>query len=299
MTVGGVTTHYAYDGSMLVQELQTNAQTGLLAATTTYMIGPWGPICRINETQRTEGYYPAGVNSTSPLSRGVTIWYVYDGLGSIIAELDDNNNMTTSGQYDVYGAPRAGTQQGVTASSSQGYVGSLGHVTDQSTGGLIYMQARYYDPGIGRFVSEDPSRNGNNWYEYALSAPTVDVDGNGKSADPVEEAMKSLHIQIASSYLQIMSKTDETVTGINVLAWTTEFALPSTQLESISATLLEQSEQLLTCANSYRQTAGEFPEGAGYSIEQSAVCDIASEGLRDMRAMLYIEDPDMANPTTF
>jgi len=73
------------------------------------------------------------------------------GLGSVIGELDANNTMTTSRQYDVYGAPRAGTQQGVAATSSQGYVGSLGHVTDQSTGGQIYMQARYYDPGVGRF----------------------------------------------------------------------------------------------------------------------------------------------------
>jgi hypothetical protein len=60
------------------------------------------------------------IGAISPVRSG------YDGLGSKIAELDDNNNMTTSGQYDVYGAPRAGTQQGVTATSSQGYVGGLG-----------------------------------------------------------------------------------------------------------------------------------------------------------------------------
>jgi RHS repeat-associated protein len=89
--------------------------------------------------------------------------------------------MTTSRQYDVYGTPRAGTQQGVTASSSQGYVGSLGHVTDQSTGGLNYMQARYYDPGIGRFVSEDPGQNGKNWFIYCADDPVNNVDQNGKS----------------------------------------------------------------------------------------------------------------------
>jgi len=63
---------------------------------------PMGPCCRINEQNQSEGYYPAGVTSTTPLTRGVTRWYVYDGLGSKIAELDDNNNMTTSRQYDVY-----------------------------------------------------------------------------------------------------------------------------------------------------------------------------------------------------
>jgi hypothetical protein len=84
MTVGGVTTDYAYDGTMLVRELQINQQTGLLAPSVTYMIGPMGPCCRINEQNQTEGYYPAGVTSTTPLSRGVTRWYVYDGLGCIL-----------------------------------------------------------------------------------------------------------------------------------------------------------------------------------------------------------------------
>jgi RHS repeat-associated protein len=93
--------------------------------------------------------------------------------------------MTTSRQYDVYGAPRAGTLQGVAASSSQGYVGSLGHVTDQSTGGLIYMQARYYDPGIGRFVSEDTGQNGKNWYAYCNDNPVNFMDSDGKTATTI------------------------------------------------------------------------------------------------------------------
>ena len=126
MTALGVTTDYAYDGTMLVREFQINQQTGLLAPSATYMVGPMGPCCRINEQNQSEGYYPAGVTLTTPLTRGVTRWYVYDGLGSVIGELDANNNMTTSRQYDVYGAPRAGTQQGVAATSSQGYVGGLG-----------------------------------------------------------------------------------------------------------------------------------------------------------------------------
>jgi hypothetical protein len=118
MTAQGVTTDYAYDGTMLVREFQINQPAGLLAPSATFMIGPMGPCCRINEQNQTEGYYPVGVTSTTPLTRGVTRWYVYDGLGSKIAELDDNNNMTTSRQYDVYGAPRLGTQQGVAGTSS-------------------------------------------------------------------------------------------------------------------------------------------------------------------------------------
>jgi RHS repeat-associated protein len=146
-----------------------------------------GPCCRINEQNQSEGYYPAGVTSTAPLTRGVTRWYVYDGLGSVVAELDDNNNMTTSGQCDVYGAPRAGTQQGVAGTSGQGYVGSLGHVTDQSTGGLIYMQARYYDPGVGRFVSEDTEPASADWFTYCDDNPVCAKDPDGHNpVSPLE-----------------------------------------------------------------------------------------------------------------
>ena len=38
-----------------------------------------------------------------------------------------------------------------TASTKQGFVGGLGHVSDTEMG-LIYMRARYYDPRVGRFI---------------------------------------------------------------------------------------------------------------------------------------------------
>jgi len=41
-TVNGVTTYYVYDGTMLVREMQQNAQRQL-QATATYLCGPRGP----------------------------------------------------------------------------------------------------------------------------------------------------------------------------------------------------------------------------------------------------------------
>jgi RHS repeat-associated protein len=211
MTVGGTTTNYAYDGTMLLRELQTNTQTGLLAPTATYMVGPSGPICRINETLQTEGYYPAGVTSTQPSARGITRWYVYDGLGSVIAELDDNGSMTTSRQYDVYGAPRAHTYQGATATSSEGYVGSLGHVTNAGTGGLIYMQARYYDPGVGRFVSEDQSGNRLNWYIYASDDPVNRFDPNARDDSSLGSVSVGMDGSMALDGISGLSAFDATL----------------------------------------------------------------------------------------
>jgi RHS repeat-associated protein len=46
--------------------------------------------------------------------------------------------------------------------------------------GLIYFNARYYDPVTGRFLTEDPAMKGINWYGYAGNNPLLNVDLNGK-----------------------------------------------------------------------------------------------------------------------
>jgi len=163
----GVSTDYAYDGTMLVRE--GHAAGGTLTPSTvtaTYFIGARGPEYRRDDT------------ATEVDSQGRTVtkarWYVYDGLGSVVGEVDPLGNLTSSPKYDVYGAVRG---NGGTASSKQGFVGSLGHVSDDSA--LIYMRARYYDPSAGRFVSEDNKRNGINWFVYASNDPVNRADFSG------------------------------------------------------------------------------------------------------------------------
>ena len=47
------------------------------------------------------------------------------------------------------------------------------------------MQARYMDPATGRFASEDPGRDANNWYSYASCNPVCCVDRNGRETIPL------------------------------------------------------------------------------------------------------------------
>jgi len=155
---------------MLVRE--GHASGGSLTASTvtaTYFIGARGPEYRRDDTQ------------TEVDSQGRTVtkarWYVFDGLGSVVGEVDASGNLTSSPKYDVYGAVRA---NGGTATSKQGFVGSLGHVSDDT--GLVYMRARYYDPSTGRFISQDPACNGNNWFAYCGDNPTNSVDQDGKKS---------------------------------------------------------------------------------------------------------------------
>ncbi|MDF3982197.1 RHS repeat-associated core domain-containing protein [Luteibacter sp. PPL201] len=70
--------------------------------------------------------------------------------------------------------------------SSPGF-GYSGHVNDPDTG-LVYMQARYFDPTIGRFYGVDPKApdpgklENFNRYAYARSNPVRYVDLDGKQS---------------------------------------------------------------------------------------------------------------------
>ena len=152
------TTNTIYDATMPVQETTYNSATGQNVLSATYFQGAQGPV------YRRDGY-----NNVS--------WYVYDGLGSVVAELSPNGTVTASRKYDVYGAIRSG-QAGT---SSQKFVGKLGHESDASTG-LIYMRARYYEPGTGRFISQDPKLQGSNWFAYCDGNPINLSDNTGTSS---------------------------------------------------------------------------------------------------------------------
>ncbi|RYD72036.1 MAG: RHS repeat-associated core domain-containing protein, partial [Verrucomicrobiaceae bacterium] len=68
--------------------------------------------------------------------------------------------------------------------------GSLGHRKDDETG-LIYMRARYYDPQVGRFTSEDPARSGRNWYAYASNNPVSRNDPTGLMTGSIDVSLSS------------------------------------------------------------------------------------------------------------
>ena len=46
--------------------------------------------------------------------------------------------------------------------------------------GLYYFGARYYDPEIGRFISEDPGQDGEDWFGYCKNNPLGYFDPDGQ-----------------------------------------------------------------------------------------------------------------------
>jgi len=117
-----------------------------------------------------------------------TIKYMHgDHLGSISVITDAGGAVIERLRFDVFGAPvnpTTGAATGfATSNTTRGYTG---HEMDASTG-LINMNARLYDPVLGRFISADTviPEPGNmqsfNRYSYVLNNPLLYIDPTGHS----------------------------------------------------------------------------------------------------------------------
>lgn len=122
--------------------------------------------------------YTQGANVDEPLAElrsGSTSYYEPDGLGSITSLTASSGTIAATYTYDSFGQLTAST-------------GSLinpfqytARDSDAETG-LRYYRARYYDPGTGRFISEDPVRfksNQANFYSYVGNSPLTNFDPTG------------------------------------------------------------------------------------------------------------------------
>jgi RHS repeat-associated protein len=77
--------------------------------------------------------------------------YHFNAVGSTIAMTDSTQAMVNKYSYDPFGNI---LNQQETVSQPFKFIGQHGVMTEPN--GFYYMRARYYDPSVGRFISEDP-----------------------------------------------------------------------------------------------------------------------------------------------
>lgn len=106
-----------------------------------------------------------------------TKYHHTDALGSPVAVTNAAGQVTERTDWEPYGAA-------IGKPNYEG-IGFTGHMQDAATG-LTYMQQRYYDPMIGRFLSVDPVTAYKdpvgmfNRYKYAANNPYRFIDPDGR-----------------------------------------------------------------------------------------------------------------------
>ncbi len=145
------TSVYAYDGVNLVEE--TNA-AGAVVARYSQDLGVDEPLTMLRGA--TTSYYEVdgndNVTSLSSAAGALTQTYTYNSFGNVTAS---SGSLTNPFQYTA-------------------------REWDAETN-LQFSRFRYYDPSVGRFISEDPIQfyGGTNFYAYTHNRPTYYVDAFG------------------------------------------------------------------------------------------------------------------------
>jgi RHS repeat-associated protein len=135
----GNVTKFTYDGLDVVMD-----DNNIISGTVKYQNGPG-----IDNKLKMEG----------------SLYFLQDHLGSTVALTKSDGSVTETNSYDSFGNPSA-------TSFSTRYQ-FTGREFD-SFNGLQFSRARWYDPNLGRFISEDPIGFGGgdvNLYGYVRNRP--------------------------------------------------------------------------------------------------------------------------------
>ena len=107
---------------------------------------------------------------------GEVLWGLTDNQGSVRDVVDDSGEVVNHIVYDGFGGVVSETD-----STVEFRFGYTGRELDEETG-WYYYRARYYDPQVGRFVSQDPigfAGGDVNLYGYVGNSPTNFTDPSG------------------------------------------------------------------------------------------------------------------------
>lgn len=158
-TSSGGTVYFHYNGDKVIYE--TDANNNIVAEYT----------------------WDAQGRPVTMTKNGATYYYHLNGHGDITKLTDASGSVVAEYLYDAWGniLSQTGT---MAAANPYRYAG---YRFDESTG-LYYLMARYYDAGVGRFLTRDvvpwypdhPQKF--NLYEYALNNPVMFIDPTGYSS---------------------------------------------------------------------------------------------------------------------
>ena len=191
LTKNGVTASYLYDES----GLRTKKTVG--GVVTNYHVIDGRLYGEYTGSHRLLYMFDEAGTRYSFLYNGSTYYYVFNGQGDVIGITDGTGNMLARYTYDAWGKPLTITDgAGADVSGNASHIANVnpfryrGYYYDKESG-LYYLQSRYYDPVVGRFINADDSDVlfedqdnlvEHNLFTYCLNNPVNMIDEDGRFA---------------------------------------------------------------------------------------------------------------------
>ena len=186
-TAGGVTTNYSWDSFDKLTSIQKpgfqqsfrydsegirkskGSDTRYFSSGATSLVD----LLPTNSISYIQGHLILGM-----LQGGNYYWYIPDGLGTVRLVMDSSGTTVVSS----FASDEFGRQTAVTGSPAHTFTGALGVRNEVGIDSqLLYARQRWYDPTIGRFLSQDPIgfAGGLNMYTGMANNPINNVDPSG------------------------------------------------------------------------------------------------------------------------
>ena len=173
-TVNGIKTSYYYNGSILMgMTIGTGSRTQVLRF-----------------SYDANGNVVAADYSTNNGSTFNTYYYLRNAQGDVVKLIDKTGATVVEYAYDSWGKPLSTTGSLASTLGKYNPFRYRGYVYDEETG-WYYLQSRYYNPEVGRFISPDVYLStgqgvlGHNAYAYCDNNSVVRADRNGQFWDYV------------------------------------------------------------------------------------------------------------------
>ena len=188
-TVNGNTTQFLLNGANVIGEIGANNQV------THYIRGATGIIYSV------DGSYAQSTKK----------YYTTNGHGDVVGLLNNAGVLTKSYTYDPFGV-----EQNIDPADTNPFR-YCGEYFDNESKDL-YLRARYYSAGIGRFTQQDPAMaDGMNWYNYCGGNPINKIDPRGTMAGDTFDTIEEAENDAASYCIRRSSDPDDPLYGQEIV----------------------------------------------------------------------------------
>ena len=180
----GTTLSYTYDS----EGIRTSKTVG--SATTKYLLNGTQILAQATNGTTLSFFYDQQGNRVGMADgNNKFYYYIYNLQGDVIALADaSTGKLVVTYTYDAWGKPLSVTDKTSNSVGTQNPFRYRGYYYDTETS-LYYLQTRYYDPEVGRFINADAFTSTDisgalsaNMFAYCENNPVMRHDPNGEWA---------------------------------------------------------------------------------------------------------------------